>query len=163
MKKFIRTISLALVLVMSLGMFAACSGEEAADNVFDEMALTDILAVVTNGVDIQTATMAEPLSADNFEYFAFAPYAEGYEGLTADAMMNAVPHSLVLVKVPEGTDAAAVAETIKTNANPAKWLCAEAETVHVEQRGRVILLVMSFADVANGVQANFVNYTGAAE
>ena len=54
MTKFVRTISLILVLVMSLGVFASCGKDEAgdtaaADNVFDAMPLTDVLAAVMNG------------------------------------------------------------------------------------------------------------------
>ena len=165
MKKFIRTISLILVLVLSLGVFASCgkdeAGDAAADNVFDAMPLADVLAAVMNGVNVEFMTMAEPLNAENFEYFAYTPYAEGWEGIIGDAMIGSIAHSVVIIKAPEGTDVAATAETIKTNADPRKWVCVEAEKVIVETRGNVILLVMSFTDTADAIAANFKNYTGA--
>ena len=166
MTKFVRTISLILVLVMSLGVFASCGKDEAgdtaaADNVFDAMPLTDVLAAVMNGVNVEFMTMAEPLNAENFEYFAYTPYAEGWEAITGDAMIGSIAHSVVIIKAPEGADVAATAETIKNSADPRKWMCVEAEKVIVETRGNVILLVMSFTDIADSIAANFKNYTGA--
>ena len=167
MKKFIRTLSLMLVLVMTVSAFAACSkkdgeGDDAANAApFDNMAIADVLAAVTNGVNIEFGTMAEPLNAENFEYFAFTPWVEGYEAICGDAMIGSIAHSLVLFKVPEGTDTAALVTEIESKADPRKWMCVEAEKVIVETRGNVILLVMSFTDIADSIAANFKNYTGA--
>jgi len=165
MKKFIRALSLILVLSMSVTVFAACSKDNGEDEnavdtetVFNDMAVADILAAVMNGVTVEFATMAEPLSAENFEYFAFAPWAEGYEAICGDAMIGSIAHSLVIVKVPEGTDTAALAETIKTNADPRKWMCVEAEKVAVETRGNVVMLAMSTTAITDAFVENFKNY-----
>ena len=166
MKKFIRTLSLMLVLVMTMSAFAACSdkdGEGDAANAapFDNMAVADILAAVTNGVNIEFATMAEPLSAENFEYFAFTPWVEGYEAIAGDAMIGSIAHSLVIFKVPEGTDTAALVTEIESKADPRKWICVEAEKVAVKARGRVVMLAMSTVDIVDGFVANFENYVPA--
>lgn len=167
MKKFIRTLSLMLVLVMTMSAFAACSEKdeegEAADTstVFNDMAIADVLAAVTNGVNIEFGTMAEPLNAENFEYFAFTPWVEGYEAICGDAMIGSIAHSLVLFKVPEGTDTAALVTEIESKADPRKWMCVEAEKVAVKARGRVVMLAMSTVDIVDGFVNNFENYVPA--
>ena len=61
-------------------------------------------------------------------------------------------------RVPEGTDAAEIAKQIEDQADPRKWICVEAEKTIVKQRGNVVLLVMSTADVADAVAQAFDNY-----
>ena len=83
---------------------------------------------------------------------------EGAEAYSSEALISAVPHSIALLRVPEGTDVETVAKQIEENANPRKWVCVEAEKTIVKTRGNVVLLVMSDAATADQVAANFEAY-----
>lgn len=127
----------------------------------DEMELSDIMAKILDGVDNLPESIDIELNADNFESFVFTEYKEGYEALCSEAMMNITTHSVVLLRVPEGTDAEAVAEDIKNNANPFKWVCVSAEKVIVRRYGNTILLIMSYEQMANQIVSKFDALNGA--
>ncbi len=87
------------------------------------------------------------LTADLFESDVFVPYVEGMEAVRCEPGMMSQAHSVVMLKVPEGTDVESLCTQIKENANPRKWICVEAEQVEVVASGNTILLVM--ADAVN--------------
>ena len=120
-----------------------------------ETDLAAVLSTVTAGIEDLPMSFSELLTAENFESFAFIPYAEGYRGINGDAMIGSIAHSVVIVEVPEGTDAATVAADMKANANPRKWICVEAESVQTASKGNLAILVMSSQDWADTIIANF--------
>ena len=147
----------AAALLLSL---AACASSPAAEDTAEEnpvesIALPDLMADILDGVENLPDYEITELTAENFEFYAFLPYEEGYEGVTADALIGSIAHSVVLVRLPEGTDAAQAAADIEANANPNKWICVGAEATHVRQHGNTILLVMSSAETANAILQNF--------
>lgn len=153
MKKTI-TLLLAACLVLAL---AACgtpaAKEEAAG---DTMTLEEIFdSIQTDVADLPKTAITE-LTETNYNYYLFTdtPIA-GSEALACDAMINAVAHSAVLLRVAEGDDAEAIAETLRTNANPNKWICTGAEAVKVTVHNRTILLVMSTQAITDAMSANF--------
>ena len=120
-----------------------------------ETDLAAVLSTVTAGIEDLPMSFSDMLTAENFESFAFIPYAEGYRGINGDAMIGSIAHSVVIVEVPEGTDAATVAADMKANANPRKWICVEAESVQTASKGNLAILVMSSQDWADTIIANF--------
>lgn len=127
----------------------------------DEMELSDIMAKILDGVDNLPESIDIEINADNFESFVFTEYKEGYEALCSEAMMNITTHSVVLLRVPEGTDAESVAADIKNNADPFKWVCVSAEKVIVRRYGNTILLIMSYEQMANQIVSKFDALYGA--
>ncbi len=119
------------------------------------MSVLDILKEVMSDVDVGIETDYMLLDSENFQYFAFVDYKEGYEAACNEAVINACAHSVVLVRVPDGEDAAAVAKDIEANANPRKWVCVEAEETKVVQNGNLVLLVMSYDDTTPAVVNSF--------
>ena len=118
--------------------------------------LTDIMAsILANVADLPMVGEVE-LTSENFDFYSFTDYVDGYEGLASDAMINAIAHSVVLVRVPDGTDVEAVRADIEANATPAKWVCVTAEKTTVSANGNLILLVMSSAATADAITANFL-------
>ena len=117
--------------------------------------LSSTMATILNGVADLPAVWDIPLDSTNFEFYAFIPYVDGYQGLASDAMIGSIAHSCVLVQVPEGTDVQSVADSIKANANPAKWICVTAEKTEVAVNGNLILLVMTSSAAADAIIANF--------
>ncbi len=121
----------------------------------DTRPLTEIMASLTNGIEDLPACMEAPLDEENFTFLSFGDYIEGAEGLASEAMINAVAHSVVLVRLPEGSDVAAFAAQVKANANPRKWVCVEAEKVSVVTKGNLVLLAMSREATVDAIVANF--------
>lgn len=95
------------------------------------------------------------LDDTNFKYYAFTDFADGYKAVCSEAMMNAIAHSVVLVEVPEGVSAQTVADAMKENANPRKWVCVEAESVQSAANGNLAILVMTSQDGADQIIKNF--------
>lgn len=151
----------AAVLLVSL---AACSKQDEAPQEerypAEDMALTDLMNEILDGVPDLPAYEVTDLTEDTFEFFTFLPYAEGYTGVTADALIGSIAHSVVLVRVPEGADAGQAAEEMRSNADPRKWICVEAEKTVVRQYGDTILLVMSSGETANAILTNFDSLNG---
>lgn len=151
MKKWLTAIC-ALTLLITLTL-AGCAKKSEADPL-SKMTLEEILTASLKDVPDLPAYEPTPLTADDFEFFSFVPYEEGYEGIQADALIGAVPHSVVLVRVPE-EKAAEVAEAMRANADPRKWICVSAEKTVVAQSGGTILLVLSSGETANAILTNF--------
>lgn len=149
MKKLL-SLCCSLILVVSL---AACAGKE-NNSALDGMSLDEVLSASLKDVPNLPESNATALTADDFSFYAFVPYQEGYEGIQADALIGATPHSVVLVRVPE-EKAGEVEKTMRENADPRKWICVEAEKTVVDRCGGTILLVMSSGETANAILTNF--------
>lgn len=132
---------------------SACGEKKASPG--EGMTVDSILNEVMKNVDTEFEASTTLVNSESFPYFAFIDYEEGFECAVNEAMMNAVAHSAVLVRVPDGTDAANVASDISANADPRKWICVEAEKTEVVQNGNLVLLVMSFEDTAKAVVESF--------
>lgn len=169
MKKIILSLMLALSLFL-----VACGGKETFD-----MPLNEVLEKVYENVEdfpfeymnnVDTAgdhseleAMLEGTGITVEEYLgnlvAGSTFTEAkYEQVIISEPFNtSIPHSVVLIKLAEGEDVEAVKEEIKTNADPRKWICVEADTVVVESIGDVILLLMTSETVAPIMQQNFLS------
>lgn len=86
------------------------------------------------------------------------------EAVVSEPMMSSQAYSLVMVRVKDAADTAAVAEAMKNGINPRKWICVEADDVRVAASEDVILLYMvsTDLDVATGEQMveNFKEIVG---
>lgn len=170
-----KLIALLLCLAMVLSM-VACGGteeetkaEEAAPQTTeptteaktypgDEMSLTEILDGIYEGYTGELPggiAVTEIADKETFEWKTFATYVEGYEAAVSESMMGAIAHTVVLVRVPEGTDVESVRAEIEQNHDPRQWICVEAEKTAVIAHNNTIMLVMSFTDLADTIIANF--------
>lgn len=122
----------------------------------DSRSLNEIMASILTGMG-ETPMLGEiPLDSENFEFFSFAPYVDGAEGLVSEPMMGSFAHSVVLVRLPDGADVEGFANQVRSNADPRKWICVEAEEVKVSTKGNLVLLVMSSKDNVNVISSNFL-------
>jgi len=64
-------------------------------------------------------------------------------GVANESMMMPSNHSFCLLKVKEGTDIAALKQSIYDNCNPRKWICMSAQYVLVAGNGDYVMLSMS--------------------
>ena len=120
-------------------------------------ALVALITLLYEGVDDVPMTMDAELTAANFDQFVFIDYIEGATGVVSQAVVSAIPHAVVLLQLPEGSDAAAVAAEIDEAADPARWICVEAEKASVFYAGNFVVFAMSFENVVDGVGANVNN------
>lgn len=74
-----------------------------------------------------------------------------------EPMMMAQAFSLVMVRVAEGQDAKTVAQEIKDNVDPFKWVCVGADEVMVAGYGDVVMLIM----VNTGMELSAQTYVDA--
>ncbi len=118
--------------------------------------LETMVNTIVEGVNIEPAMMHEDISADRYWwYFGSETPLEGFEAHGYEAMISAIPLSIAIMKVPEGTDAAAVAAELEENVDARKWVCVEAESKIINQQGNYILVVLADSDMAETISANF--------
>lgn len=117
--------------------------------------LSKMFETILSGVPDLPGCGEVELNSENFSSYLFIDYIEGSEALASEALINAVPHSAVLLKLPDGADIDSVASQIEENADTRKWICVEAEKAIVRTGDGVILLVMSATATAEAIAASF--------
>ncbi len=140
-------------LFLALVMLTGCSGKGPNDIVPSDATMPEIIELLCEGVDVP-AYEATELTEENFEYFAFIPYADGLTGYHADALINSIPHSVVLVRSENG-DTADIAQKMLDNADTRKWICVSADVKQAAYTEHYAVLVMSSVEVVGGIIANF--------
>ena len=144
-----KLIPLILVLVVLTG----CSGKGSDGAASSNATMPEIIDLLCKGVDVP-AYEATELTEENFEYFTFIPHTDDLSGYQADALINATPHSLVLVRSENG-DTADIAQKMLDNADARKWICVAADVKQAAYTEHYVLLVMSSEEVVGGVITNF--------
>lgn len=68
------------------------------------------------------------------------------EAVVSEAMIGAIPYSLALVRVKDGTDTEALAKEMAGGINQRKWICVEADDLSMAASGNLVMLVMVGSD-----------------
>ena len=137
-----KIITFVLVLAMAVSM-AACGSKAKAplDGTMEENALKimEIAPVEFMG----TIIPVDMTDADAVEYFTGLQDASKITDVAVyESMMGAQAFSLVLVRTAEGAEPKAVAEEIKNNVDPRKWVCVGADEVIVAGYSDTVMLIM---------------------
>jgi flagellar basal body-associated protein FliL len=144
-----KMIALVLVLVMALSL-AAC-GNKAADKTPLAGTMEENAMKIMEIAPVEF--MAGPISVnleDTTEdgkwavsYFTgMQDAAQATEACVYEPMMGSQAFSLVLVRTAEGVDPKAVAQEMKDNIDPRKWICVAADEIMVAGYGDAVMLVM---------------------
>lgn len=146
--------AIALVLAMALSLFAGCGAAEtpAADAPATvEGTMEELLnkIVEQNPVEFMGGVMPVDV-ADTSEdglwavkYYTGLDNAEKItEAAAFEPMMGSIAFSMVMVRLAEGADAKAVAESMKAGIDTRKWICVEANDLLVTGYGDVVMLIM---------------------
>ena len=96
------------------------------------------------------------IDADMEEYVLGTDEITYTDSAYSAPMMTSVAYQCVVLRVPDGTDVPKAKQTLLDNANPAKWICVEAESVAVESIGDVILYVMGFDEDVSAIKDAFL-------
>jgi hypothetical protein len=150
-----KLLSVVLAFGLVLGISACGASESAGESKGESMALPELMDAILEGVENLPELDNVELTGEKWETYAFITPTEGMEGYASDALISPGAHSVVLVRVPEGTDAEKVAADIEKNANPNKWICVSAEKTIVKRQGNTILLIMSYENLADPIVENF--------
>lgn len=183
-----KKIALVLALMMSLSLFAGCgasssssapsssSSSAAATSLPED--LNEVMDKVYEGIaqdempmmpDAETLKEIYPDSQEEGDRYrrvteetsemdlgvARSTYKEA---LVAESMMGSMAYEVAVVRAESAEAASKLAEDIKANVNPRKWVCVEADHVVVEQIDDVVLLAMygeDLASVGDKIVANF--------
>ena len=157
MKKRIFSI---VLLIISLFLLSGCEDkkEEKQENISGS--LEEIMSKVYEGISEEEMPMFvenQELNEENIEHFIGTSDIKWKEALASEAMITSSAHSVVLVRLKDDatqSDIEDAKEKIKANANPRKWVCVEAEHVYVENKGNLIILIMT-NELADTLKANF--------
>jgi predicted small lipoprotein YifL len=134
----------------STGTGDTSAQKPAGDAAIDSLALSDILdkLVASTKTDFGNFFSSYSLAA------ADAGYAIGYDGfsgtykeaLAYGPAIGSIPFVMVLFRLNADQDAAAFAEDLRTHANPAKWVCVQADYVEAEANGQTVLFLMASSE-----------------
>ena len=155
-----KKLSLVLVCTLLLALFAGCgasSSSSAAAGGNIPGTLEEIMEKLYEGIDENNMPMVAntELTADNAESFVGVPASDFKEGLSSDAMINAVAHSVCLLRAEDAAAAEELAKAVEENADPRKWICVEAESKIVDFSGDTVILIMTSADLAEQLHSGF--------
>lgn len=122
--------------------------------------LSALIEQLVAGINDEMMVGTMEITSDTYEYYGI-PAVEGVYAVVSMPMIGSIAHEVVLVEVPEGTDAAAFATEMEANLNPMKWVCVQPENTWVNAYGNYVVSVMSTADMANAVLENCNTVFGA--
>lgn len=97
------------------------------------------------------------LTSENVEGFIGTADVKYTEAIANESMTGSIAHSVVLLRLEDGSEAAEAVQKIKDNVNPRKWICVEASKVIVKNRGNLVVLIMSTDELAPKLENNFNN------
>ena len=137
------------------------TGDTAAELTAAEQEVLDTVQQLVAGAADEIMCDNIIISSDQYPYYLFIDYIEGSIAASSSAMIGSIPHSVVLLKLPEDADVAAVAAEIEENMDPRKWICVEAEATMVKTSGQYVLMVMSSQATVDAISANFDTVFGA--
>ena len=164
MKKFLAILAAG---VMLIGTMTACGGSSENTKTANlEGTCSEILAQVYENAELDAdfrealAYYAnEPIPADDEEtkeYMIGTSEVAFTDSVYSAPMMSSVAYQCVLLRLEEGADMTAAKETLRAAANPAKWVCVEAESVYVENVGDVVMVLMADEPTATAIKDAFV-------
>lgn len=151
--KFLKTILVSFSALAILFMATACGKEKNVEGKLEE--LMDKVYVDIAEEDRPMMLTNIEINEENVEYYLGTSDIEFEEAMASESGIGSIAHSVVLVRVSDNADVEAIKTKIKESVNPRKWLCVEAETVEVENKGNLIILIMSSEQNAEKIENSF--------
>jgi len=146
MKKFI-----ALILVIAMAASLVACGSKSADKAPLEGTMEENVMKVMEIAPVEF--MAGPMPVDltdtsedgkwALSYFTGLQSAENITDVCVyEPMMGSQAFSLVMVRTAEGADPKAVAEEMKNNIDPRKWICVGADEIMAAGYSDTVMFIM---------------------
>ena len=154
-----KIISILLVMVLALGVFAGCGAKTELEGT-----TVEILEKINENAEVQFPLGTDNIDAENPSYHTGLTtefYAENVaEGAYSEAMIGSQAHSMIILKVKDGVNPEDVASKIFTDLKPNKWICVTAEHMYVNTSGDYVFMVMSYADATSTIIPAFEALAG---
>jgi len=127
------------------------------DKAFADMTLEEMILASYANIELPfTGEMEiDKNDADTVAFYLGTNDVTFKRGVVSEAMISSIAHSVVVLELEDGADAAAVAATLKETAPVGKWVCVVPEQVGTAHRGNIVMMAMSNA--ADAILANFNN------
>lgn len=123
-----------------------------------EASLEDIMKSLYKDTEVKADMLQNTVLTDeNSQNFIGLEKLDGAEGLASEMLINVAAHSVVLLRVKDGTDIEAIKAEIKEKVDPRKWICVgvEEENIIVDNIGNTILLIMD-NNISKVIHQNFL-------
>ena len=155
--KHCKSLWAAAVLVTAAAVFAGCGNGKTVRTALEGRTLPEIIDLIYEQKDpgLAVATTEVDIGdADALKYSTGLDSAEGIEAAAvSEAMISAQAYSMVLVRTEDSADTESVAEKMKEGADPAKWICVQADDMEVSGYGDVAMLIMVSSELSDSVTA----------
>lgn len=144
--RLITIIGLLLLTVVACSQNKPTNGDNSAnENPLATETISSILDKLYEKAGVETAQLGQTeVTEENIEYYLGTKDIEYTEAIASEPLMSSVAHSIVLLRIKEGSDIEKIKEDIKTNVDPRKWICVEVEkeNVIVDSVGNMVILIM---------------------
>lgn len=102
-------------------------------------------------------TVITVVTDENMKYYLGTADVEFAEAIASEPMISSIAHSVVILRVTEGTDIEDVKTKIKENVDGRKWICVgvEEDEIVVDSIGNLVVLIMD-KDYET-IHQNFIN------
>ena len=130
------------ILLCIFTVFAAGCGRSGTQV---EGTLPELMENVYAGTDGDMPELVQTeVTGENAAYYLGTEDVPFTEALASEPMINAIAHSVVLLRLEDDADVQTVKETIRNYAQPDKWVCVGVDPnhVYVENRGNLVILIM---------------------
>ncbi len=154
MKRLKKILLCSMMLMLTVAL-SACNKTENVEGSLEEI-MEKVYVDIPEDERPMMLTNIE-ITEENVESYLGTTEIEYEEAMASESAVGSIAHSVVLVRMSEEADIEATKEKIKESVNPRKWICVEAETVEVESKGNLIILVMSSEDNAEKIENSFNN------
>lgn len=111
-----------------------------------EGSLEDLMAKVYGDIPQEELPMALSnieITSENQESFLGTNEISYKEALASESMVGSFAHSVILIRLNNGSDAEEVMNKLKESVNPRKWICVGVEEVKIEHIGDLVVVIMS--------------------
>lgn len=150
-----KKIFLSVMCLLSVTLLLSGCGKKEANLTYTP---TEIVEKVYAGLENDLPMLATTeINDENLSYYLGVESLDYKEAVASEPMIGSIAHSIVVVRMNEGADIEKAKQEIKDNVDPRKWICVEAESVFVESKGDVIILIMSSNEKAEKIKTNFNN------
>ena len=153
--KLVKTLLVSVSALSLLLGLTACGKNENISGTLEEI-MEKVYADIPEN-ERPMMLMNTELTDENVEYYLGTTDIKYEEAMASESGVGSIAHSVVLVRVSDDANVEEVKSKIKENVDPRKWICVEAETVKVESKGNLIILIMSSNDNAEKIEKSFKN------
>lgn len=124
--------------------------------------MEDLIAKLYDGIDENDLPMYLEnitLTDESLSNYIGTSDIKWKEAIASESSVGSIAHSVVLIRMDDKATSKDIEEAknkIKESVDPAKWICTEAEKVYVESNNNLIVVIMTFEDIADSIKDNFL-------